>query len=78
MRKLAVAIGLAAAVLLAGGITGKAEALTWNSATVNLPGVAKNYSPIDQIACRGWGRHCPPGFRWTCRRWRGCWCRPCW
>ncbi len=75
MRKLAVAIGLAAAVLLAGGIAWKAEALTWNSATVNLPGVAKNYSPIEQTGCRrrgacGWGRYrvCGP---------LRCWCVPC-
>ena len=75
MRKLAVAIGLAAAVLLAGGVAWKAEALTWNSATSNLPGVAKNYSPIAKTGCRvrgwcGWGRYrvCGP-FR--------CWCRPC-
>jgi hypothetical protein len=61
MRSLAVAIGLAAAVLLAGGAW-KAEALTWNSVTVNLPGVAKNYSPIEKTGCRhrgwcGWGRY---------------------
>jgi hypothetical protein len=66
MRKLAISCGVAAAMLLAGGGAWQAEALTWNSAGANLPGVAKNYSPIGQIACRGWGR-CPPGFRYKCR-----------
>jgi hypothetical protein len=37
----------------------------------------KNYSRIDEAACRGWGRHCPPGYVWTCGPNR-CWCRPCW
>jgi hypothetical protein len=65
MRSLAVAIGLAAAVLLAGGAW-KAEALTWDSVTVNLPGVAKNYSPIEKAGYRhrGWVRLGPlPGLR---------------
>jgi hypothetical protein len=75
MRNLTFTLGIAAAVLVAGGVAWKAEALTWNSATANLPGVAKNYSPIGEIACRGWGRHCPPGFTWRCR-WR-CRCIPC-
>ena len=77
MRKFAVAIGLAAAVLLAGGVAWQAEAAGWRSGTLALPGAAKNYSPIDEVACRGWGRYCPPGFHWKCRRWRGCWCAPC-
>jgi hypothetical protein len=56
MRKSAITLGIAAAVLLAGGFAWKVEALTWNSATTSLPGVVKTYSPIDRIACRGWGR----------------------
>ena len=78
MRKLAVALGVSALVLLAGSLTWNADATTvnWRSGTLNLPGVAKNYSPIDKIACRGWGRHCPPGFTWVCGR-RRCWCAPC-
>jgi hypothetical protein len=75
MRKLAVAIGLAAAVLLAGGLAWNAEALTSNPTTANLPGVAKNYSPIEKTGCRrrgwcGWGRYrvCGP---------RRCWCVRC-
>jgi hypothetical protein len=53
--------------LLAGGIAWKAEATTWRSGTLNLPGVTKNYSPIEKAGCWGWGR-CPPGFRWRADR----------
>lgn len=77
MQKLAVALGLSAVVLLAGGLAWKADAASWRSGTLNLPGLVKNYSPIDQIACRGWGR-CPPGFRYKCRPIRGCRCMACW
>jgi hypothetical protein len=63
MRKLAIALGLSAAVLVAGGIAWKADATTWRSGTLNLPGATKNYSPVEQTACYGWGRYCPPGFR---------------
>ncbi|MGH6734727.1 MAG: hypothetical protein ACRECX_01405 [Methyloceanibacter sp.] len=75
MRKLAVAFGLAAAVMLAGGIAWKAEATNWKSATVNLPTVAKTYSPVEKAGCFrrgrcGWGRYrvCGP---------LRCWCAPC-
>jgi hypothetical protein len=36
-------------VLLAGGIAWKADATTWRSGTLNLPGVTKNYSPIERL-----------------------------
>jgi hypothetical protein len=75
MRKLAIALGVSAAMLVAGGLAWKADATTWRSGTLNLPGVTKNYSPVEQVACVGWGR-CPPGFRWRCGPWR-CACRPC-
>jgi len=76
MRKLAIAVGVATAVLFAGGIAWKADATTWRSATWNLPAAAKNYSPIENTACYGWGRYCPPGYRWVCAN--KCKCRPCW
>jgi hypothetical protein len=75
MRKLAIAVGVSAAMLVAGGIAWKADATTWRSGTVNLPGVTKNYSPIEQVGCYGWGR-CPPGFKWRCGPYR-CRCLPC-
>jgi hypothetical protein len=60
MRKLAVAIGLAAAVLLAGGIAWNAEALTSSPTTAALPAAAKNYSPIEKTACRRRGLRLGP------------------
>ena len=51
MRKLAIDLGVMMAVLLAGGVA--ANATSWRSGTLNLPSAAKNYSPIDQTACRG-------------------------
>jgi hypothetical protein len=76
MRKLAIALGVTAAVLFAGGVAWKADATTWRSGTLNLPSAAKNYSPIEKTGCYGWGRHCPPGFHWWCGPMR-CWCRSC-
>ena len=58
MRKFAIALGIMAAVLFA-GVAWKADATTWRSGTLNLPSAAKNYSPIENTACYGWGRHCP-------------------
>jgi hypothetical protein len=59
MRKFAIALGITAAVLFA-GVAWKVDATTWRSGTLNLPSAAKNYSPIENTACYGWGRHCPP------------------
>jgi len=72
MRKLAIALGVSAAVLFAGGIAWKADATTWRSGTLNLHSAAKNYSPVEPAACYGWGKHCPPGFKWFCGPYR-CW-----
>ncbi len=76
MRKLAIALGVTAAVLLAGGLALNADAASWKAGTYNLPSVAKNYSPIEKTACNGWGRHCPPGYHWFCGPMR-CWCKLC-
>jgi len=75
MRKFAIALGIMAAVLFA-GVAWKADATTWRSGTLNLPSAAKNYSPVENTACYGWGRHCPPGFHWFCGP-RRCWCERC-
>jgi hypothetical protein len=37
MRKLAIALGVSAAMLVAGGIAWKADATTWRSGTLTLP-----------------------------------------
>jgi hypothetical protein len=75
MRKLAIALGVTTVMLLAGSVAWKADAATWRSGTLNLPSAAKNYSPIETTACRGWGRHCPRGFHWWCGV--VCRCVPC-
>src|SRR5262245_45498265 len=55
MRKLAIALGASLALFVAGAIVWKADATTWRSGTFNLPGVTKNYSPIEQVGCYGYG-----------------------
>jgi hypothetical protein len=38
----------------------------------------QNATPIvKQVACRGFGAHCGPGFVWTCGPYGRCWCRAC-
>ena len=76
MRKLAIALGVSAVVLLAGGVAWKAEATSLKSGTLNLSSAAKNQSPVEQTACYGWGRFCPPGYTWRCGPYK-CKCRPC-
>lgn len=77
MRKLAIALSVSAALLFAGGTAWKADAASWRAGTFNLPTAAKNYSPLEQTACYGWGKYCPPGFIWRCGPYK-CKCRPCW
>jgi hypothetical protein len=76
MRKFAIALGVTAALVSAGGLAWQADATTWRSGTLNLPSAAKNYSPVEETACYGWGQHCPPGFHWFCGP-RRCWCARC-
>src|SRR5262245_3413397 len=59
MRKFAIALGVTAALVSAGGLAWQADATTWRSGTLNLPSAAKNYSPVEETACYGWGKHCP-------------------
>jgi hypothetical protein len=75
MRRVAIALGASVGLLLAGAIVWEADAMTSRSGYLNLPGVTKNYSPIEQVGCYGWGR-CPPGYKWKCKGLR-CWCKPC-
>jgi len=75
MRKLAIALGVTAVVLIGGGALWKADATAMRSGTADLPAVAKTYSPVEKAGCRvegfcGLGRHrvCGP---------ERCWCVPC-
>jgi hypothetical protein len=74
MRKLAFAFGAAALMLLAGVLT--AEAM--GTGTFGLRTAAKNFSPIDTVACRVAGPVCGWGRTLICRPLRGCWCARCW
>jgi hypothetical protein len=77
MRKLAFAAAAAAVMLLAGAFAFTAEATT-SMGTLNLPGVTKNFSPVDTVACRVAGPVCGLGRTLVCRPLRGCWCARCW
>jgi hypothetical protein len=51
-----------------------------NASTLPYIGHAKsnlNMTPIENAACRGWGRWCGPGHHRVCRH-GSCWCAPCW
>jgi predicted small secreted protein len=67
---------LAIALLLAGSVALTADAQTSRGAG-NISSAAQNFTPIEQVACRGWGPYCRPGFTRVCGPYR-CWCRRCW
>jgi hypothetical protein len=78
MRKLALTITATTAILVTGALAWQAQAQTSRAAGVLAPAV-QNFTPVEKAqpaACRGWGRHCPPGRVWACGP-RGCWCRWC-
>jgi hypothetical protein len=75
MRKVAFAIAAAALMLLAGAFAFTAEATT-GVGTLNLPGVAKNFSAVETVACRFAGPTCPRGYTRVCRLF-DCWCARC-
>jgi hypothetical protein len=58
MRKLAITLGVAAAVIGAGFFAWNAEATT-STAAATLGATAKNYSPVQKAACRGWDPTAP-------------------
>jgi len=74
MRRLTMT--LAAAALVLGSMALSADAQTQQRGAASLNAQAQNATPIRQAACRGYGRHCPPGFHWVCGPGR-CWCAPC-
>jgi len=75
MRKFAITLAAAAAVLLAGAFTYSADA-TLGSGTLGLPMAAKDYSPVDRVSCRTAGPLCPLGYTRVCRPFK-CWCARC-
>ncbi|MEX1059573.1 MAG: hypothetical protein WED13_00970 [Methyloceanibacter sp.] len=75
MRKIVFAIAAAAIMLLAGAFAFTAEATT-GVGTLNLPGVTKNFSAVETVACRFNGPTCPVGYTRVCRLF-DCWCARC-
>ena len=62
MRKIALLLTMAFALLVAGGLGFQADAAV-GSGTQGLRGAVKNFSPIDRVACRFAGPMCPEGSR---------------
>lgn len=77
MRKVRFAVALAAALLVAGLASWKAEATT--AAGTGLPDAVAKYSLIEKAACATYGKHCPPGYTWVCKpnNPNKCWCARC-
>jgi hypothetical protein len=73
MRKVALALAAAALLLFAGSFAWKADAT--GVGTPDFARAAKNYSPVDQIACR-YDAFCQPGYVMVCRLF-DCWCARC-
>jgi hypothetical protein len=74
MRTLVVTLTAATVIVCAGALAWQADAAPWRgAATVGI--AVESVNPVEEVACRGWGR-CPPGRYWGCGA-RGCWCRPC-
>jgi Ni/Co efflux regulator RcnB len=69
-------ITLAVAALALGSMALSASAQNQQRGAASLGSQAQNATPIHQAACRGFGRHCGPGFHWVCGPAR-CWCAPC-
>jgi len=76
MRKVTFAIAAAALMLLAGAFA--TAGATTSLGTLNLPGLTKNFSPVETVACRVGGPVCGLGRTLVCRPLRGCWCARCW
>ncbi|MGE5260481.1 MAG: hypothetical protein ACM3MH_06340 [Actinomycetota bacterium] len=73
MRKVALVVA-AALLLCAGSFAWKADATTVGTAA-DFARAAKNYSPVDQVACK-FDAFCKPGYVMVCRLF-DCFCAPC-
>lgn len=74
MRK--IAMTLTAAAFALGSMALIANAQTQQAGAASLHGLARNATPIQHVACGGFGRWCGPGMRRVCGPAR-CWCAPC-
>jgi hypothetical protein len=76
MQKFALTIATATALLVAGTCGWQAQAQSLHPGATKIPTAAATLVPTKDVACRGWGRYCRPGFVRACGPHR-CWCRPC-
>lgn len=75
MRRVAIMLGAAVALLLVGVYAFEADAGA-GAGTLGLPAAAKNFSPVNQVACKIAGPTCRIGYTRVCRMWK-CWCARC-
>ena len=76
MRRVAIALASAAALMIGGAVISGADAQIERGPAA-LPGQAQNFTPIEKAACGPhWGRFCGPFHHRVCGRWH-CWCAPC-
>lgn len=74
MRHLMMSLTAAAFVLGASAMTANAQSQHAGAAVFHAQ--IQNATPLQDVACRGFGPYCPPGFTRVCGPFR-CWCRPC-
>lgn len=76
MRKIAITLAMAAAVVFAGSLAGKPEAATLEGAAT-IRGAAATMQPVKPAACMLFRvDRCALGFHPVCGP-RRCWCAPC-
>jgi hypothetical protein len=76
MRRMAIALAGAAALMAGGALMWSADAqIERGPAALAAP--AENFTPVERAACGPhWGRFCGPWHTRVCGRYH-CWCRPC-
>jgi hypothetical protein len=76
MRRVAIALAGAAALMIGGALVSDANAqIERGPAALAAP--AHNFTPVEKAACGPhWGRFCGPWHHRVCGRYR-CWCAPC-
>ncbi len=73
MKKLALTLSVAALALGSMVLSANAQQLG-----ADLHAQVQNATPIvKNVACRGYGARCGPGFTWACGPYGRCFCRPC-
>jgi hypothetical protein len=73
MNKLTLSLAATALVLGSMALTANAQQLG-----TGLHAQLSNATPIvKNVACRGYGARCGPGFTWACGPYGRCFCRPC-